>query len=482
MSCSDGFSSGKVIVDSIHGDIHLKPEEVRVIDTASFQRLRQLRQLAMAQVVYPSATHTRFAHSLGGLGTMIRILQAARDNKIEFDDEEAENLRLAALLHDIGHYPYSHLMERIDRVRLAEEVVEADASRQRVIDAGKVEYPDHEEIGTLIVTSQKELVEAIGGMGRAEKIAQLFTRSRAADPQLSKLIHSSLDLDRLDYLLRDSHATGVPYGQVDINYLLNNLKVSSQRVVGFRAKALAAVEHLLLARFFMHRVVYYHKTIYGMEEACRQLLRRIRDRDCEQYGLPPDGKAVRELVECEKLYGFTDAFVDKVIHQAVQDADEVIRTLAICVQGRRPPSLLKEVTVCATPKETYHVGVMFVKNCKSRLRDLADEFKIPLGQFLLCDPRIAVVKPPRHGRASEMTRLKPEELNARVSEEEEADIKVFEDDEGEPRSFVDIPHSLIAKYADYSLQMFRLYVVYEGPGRAKIISALRDRVKTWDKP
>jgi len=101
--------SEKVVVDSIHGDIHLTEREVRVIDTASFQRLRKLKQLAMAQMVYPTATHTRFSHSIGALGMMKRILYVAEQNGLDISKEQKEQLQLAALLHDVGHYPYSHL-------------------------------------------------------------------------------------------------------------------------------------------------------------------------------------------------------------------------------------------------------------------------------------------------------------------------------------------------------------------------------------
>jgi len=480
MGCSD--TRGKVIVDSIHGDVHLRQREIEVIDTPSFQRLRGLKQLAMAQLVYPSATHTRFSHSIGALGTMIRILTAANDNGITLSAEAQENLRLAALVHDIGHYPYSHLMEKIDRVRLMEELVDERRPAKRIINAGKSDYPDHEEVGALIVTRQKDLVQAMGGGDRAQAVADLFTRSKAADPQLSKLIHSSLDLDRMDYLLRDSYAAGVPYGHIDINYLLNNLKVSTQQVVGFRGKALPAVEHLLLARFFMHRVVYYHKTIYGMEEVCRQLLRRVRDRDGNHYGLPVNGDEIKDFVTSDRLYGFTDAFVDDVIRKAVEDEDAVIKTLAISVQARRPPALLKEVQVCADMRQSCHAGALFLRDVRSKLEIVADDFKIPLGQFLLCDPRVAVVKPPRQSKASEMAHVRPEELAAWVSEEEEADVKVFDDDTSEPRSFVDVDHSLIAKYAGYSLQIFRLYLAYEKTDRRAVVTALKERVKDWGMP
>lgn len=235
MSSSKPNGTGKMVADAVHGQIHLNDLEVRVIDTPTFQRLRQLKQLAMAQMVYPTATHTRFAHSIGALGTMIRILDSAKQ---KFTKEQQENLRLAALLHDVGHYPYSHLMETLDKVKLIEEELEGMVpAREPVEPAKATPYPEHEEVGALIATNQDDLINAIGSKDRAEAVKDIFTRSGTADPQLSKFIHSSFDIDRWDYLLRDSHATGLPYGCIDIDYLLNNVRVSPERMVGFAEKA-----------------------------------------------------------------------------------------------------------------------------------------------------------------------------------------------------------------------------------------------------
>ena len=134
-------------------------------------------------------------------------------------------------------------MERLDTVLLTEKWLEGET-----LEATRAGYPDHEELGTLIVTTQPDLRDAIGGEDRAKKVAELFTKTETSGPQISKLVHSSLDLDRLDYLLRDSQATGVPYGNIDVNYLLNCLRISPSGMVGFLEKALPAVEHVLLAR------------------------------------------------------------------------------------------------------------------------------------------------------------------------------------------------------------------------------------------
>ena len=116
-------SHNKIIVDSVHGDIRLTEIERKVVDTAPFQRLRRIKQLGMGHLTYPNATHTRFAHSLGVFHVTSRVLKIAQENGRKFKDDEIENLRLAALLHDIGHYPYSHLLETIDDVQLTEERV-----------------------------------------------------------------------------------------------------------------------------------------------------------------------------------------------------------------------------------------------------------------------------------------------------------------------------------------------------------------------
>jgi HD superfamily phosphohydrolase len=412
MTSSRRNGSEKVVVDSIHGDIHLTEREVKVIDTASFQRLRKLKQLAMAQMVYPTATISRFAHCIGALGTMIRILRAIKENGVNLEQELEENLRLAALLHDVGHYPYSHLMEKVDWIELTEDRI---GKPTHVMDAAKSKYPSHEEVGKLIVTNQPDLLEAIGNKERAKAVADIFTRSGAAEPQLSKLIHSSFDIDRWDYLLRDSHATGVPYGKIDINYLLNNLRVSKEKVLGFEEKSLAALEHFLLARFFMHRVVYYHKTTFGLEEACRQLLRQLRDKGDNKYAVPLDGEAIEAIVQSpEKLSKFTDAFVDEIVHKATTDKNEVVRALALSIQNRRPPALLKEVSVCEETESQYHAGKTFMQNCRTKLHGLADEFKIPLGQFFLCEPSVAVIKVPQEKTYGQVAKLTAEDIRKKA--------------------------------------------------------------------
>lgn len=485
MASSRRDVSGKFVIDSIHGDIDLPKRVVDVIDTPSFQRLRHLKQLAMAQMVYPTATHTRFSHSIGAFGMMKRILHAAVQNSLDISEEQKEQLQLAALLHDVGHYPYSHLVEGLDSVELTEDMVDR-IQAPKTINRERTPYPPHDELGSLIVTQRPDLLKALGGFEQAKTVADIFTRSIAADAQLSKLVHSSFDIDRWDYLWRDSHATGVPYGHMDINYLLNNLRASPDNILGFSHKALPAIEHFLLARYFMYRVVYYHKTTFGLEEACRQLLRRLRDGYGEKYDIPSNGDKVKELVRSDKLNNFTDAFVDRIIQRAVdhegdRDEDKAIRALARSIQSRRPPKLIKEVQVCEESGRKHNDGTAFFEKCRNNLNNLSKEFNIPLGQFLISSPKIAIMKAPRQYRATEIANLNDDELRTREHEEEEEQIWIFRGEKLEPESFWDMEHSLVGKCAKYYFQSFRLYVIYEDMNKDNVITRLRDAVKDWGK-
>jgi hypothetical protein len=462
----------KLIVDSLRGDVHLYEHEWRILDTVSFQRLRRLKQLQMGQVTYPNATHTRFAHSLGTLAIMARILELfPTKGPRKVGERQRENLRMAALLHDIGHYPYSHLMEGIDQVELTEKIV-GDGGERSLAFAGSLSlYPGHEEVGKAIVTRQSDILDAIGGADRAREVADLFTRSKAANAQWSKLLHSSLDMDRIDYLQRDSRAVGVPYGEIDVNYLLNSLRVSKKGMVGVLEKALPAAEQYLFARFFMYKAVYYHKTTFGIEEACRQLLRRIRDANL--FEIPRDGEAVLGLVRSTDLVSFTDDYVDRLVQLASKEGDDVMKALAGCIEKRRPPKLLHEVQVLEdTEHQTHNCGKVFFSTAKRSLKALAEKYDIPPGQFLLCytkplklEPRGAFV------RAEQARGLEPEE--------EDELIKVFTGDDPEPKSLVEIEHSLMYVCSNHQWQAFRLYVVYDGTDKKDVVGRLHSEVRDW---
>ena len=220
----------KVIRDSIHGDIFLDETEMRVVDTSEFQRLRRVKQLGMTYLVYPSANHTRFEHALGALHLAGRLAA-----NLGLDEGEKRKLRLAALLHDTGHGPLSHTSEELLRRYLG---VGHEETTRRVIEDSEV----------------TEVLEE-GGIDPREIVAVLAGNRG----YLSKAITSEYDVDRMDFLVRDAHHTGVAYGVIDLDRLLNTLRVHSEDLV-VREGGLKAVEALLVARFLMTPTVYLHHT------------------------------------------------------------------------------------------------------------------------------------------------------------------------------------------------------------------------------
>lgn len=461
----------RIVVDSIHGDIELDQQAWRIVDTDSFQRLRFIKQLGMGHLVYPNATHTRFAHSLGVFGIMCRILDTARRNRIKVPPKLAEDLRLAALLHDVGHYPYSHLVEGVERVELAEEFVHDPHRLKRTL-SSSVRYPKHVEVGRIIVTNQGDLLDAIGGPERAKRIADLFSRAATANLQWSKLINSSLDMDRFDYLLRDSRAAGVPHGAIDLNYLLNSLRISPKKLLGIDQKAMSALEQFLFARYFMHRTVYWHKTTYAFEEAARQLIRRIRDQNTGAYDLPADGTGVQDLVKSDKLRTFTDAYLDRLVDQALKDKDESIQTIARSLTARRPAKLIREVCDLQKIGSVGEKATAFKKDCKHRLSDLAHTMKVPLWRFMFCETPPLEWEKRSHEVPVPRARGLP-------SEETDELIKVFCNGESEPISLVDIEHSIISKCADFAVRLYRLYVIDDGATDEDKYESLRTTVREW---
>ncbi len=460
-------SRKRIVTDNIHGDIELTADEWKVVNTATFQRLRSLKQLGMGHLVYPNATHTRFAHSLGVFRIMCRVLEKLGTDQLA---SQIPDLRLAALLHDLGHYPYSHLMEGVDAVSLTEEQVAT--SRAGTISGAGDPFPNHEELGRHILETQPDICKAVGGKSRARKIGAMFSRLEGSDAQLTKLIHSSLDMDRLDYLLRDARATGVPYGVIDLDYLLNNIVISPGKVLGVTIKALAAAEHFLLSRAFMYRVVYFHKTTYGFEEACRQLLRRVRDSNRYKTYMPATGTDIRALCGDNRLRGFTDEFLDRIVFHASDDkADPVIAALAACLATRQPPKLLGEVAGLVGKGEHDTAEKRFRKRCLAELPTLAKKHGLQLGQFLSCGPKPIKFEE----RGPLMTVQEAKKLKA---EEREELIKIIPSDGVEPVSIVDIPDSMIRLLAGQVHVIQRLYVAAPDLTESKL-EKMRATVREW---
>lgn len=232
----------EVIRDPLWDNIRLDGLALAVLDTASVQRLRYVRQLGHAFLVYPGATHSRFEHALGTyhLAKRAQSLLEERGELAIVAEEDRLAARLAALLHDVGHYPFSHALE------------EAGFAHHELLG---VERLGHGELAETLATH--------GGPKLALRIAELI-RGTSSSP-IAGLITGSLDLDKIEYLNRDAHMCGVPYGRVDVERLLTSLVLCEAGPgtweVGVHEKGVSALESLLFAKYQMYRNVYWHHAV-----------------------------------------------------------------------------------------------------------------------------------------------------------------------------------------------------------------------------
>jgi uncharacterized protein len=233
------------IRDPIHGYIFATDVEQEIIDTEAFQRLRRIRQLAGCHLVYPGGQHSRFEHVIGAMhlaGIVGRVLQS-RPN-IEFSNEDITLLRLAALLHDVGHGPFSHMFEEVMAERT--EFTHEDMTRKIVLKS---------EVGDII---EKH------GISKRELSELAIAKSKTKPRYYNDVIGGGLSVDIMDYLLRDSYFTGVEYGKVDIMRIINSFE-ATQNKLAIEEAALFAFEALMIARYQMFRAVYFHRTVRAAE-------------------------------------------------------------------------------------------------------------------------------------------------------------------------------------------------------------------------
>ena len=241
----------EVVRDPLWNNIRLEPEALELLDTPAVQRLRYVRQLGHAFLVYPGATHTRFEHALGAYHLAQRALVLLAESGQAVDAGDALRLRLAALLHDVGHYPFSHALE----------------------EAG---LPSHEALAERHL-GRPEVAGPLSRWGITPPKLLALIRGQAKEP-LAGLVSGAVDVDKLDYLSRDAWMCGVPYGVIDVDRLLSSLTLAAgpggRMALALHEKGLSALESLLFAKYQMYRNVYWHHAVRSATAMFKRLVRR----------------------------------------------------------------------------------------------------------------------------------------------------------------------------------------------------------------
>ena len=317
----------RVIRDEIHKDIFVPANHAKIIDTREFQRLRSIQQLSTCEYVFPAANHNRFSHSLGAYHlarTLIGSLNEVQPNLVS--EEDSELICLAALLHDIGHPPFSHLLE----------TPEVFAT-----------YHSHEHWGRVLLESKDTevgiaLLEVLGVQRRNRLFALMDGDSeydgRAIPPYMKEIVSSQLDVDRMDYMVRDQANTGAQIGGFDIARVIRALRVNKEGHFYVKSWGLPAIEAYLVTRYHMYQQVYFHKVNMLTQNYLVRMLSRARvlaQDGSLKLSSPLENMLLNSALDAKGYAALNDAHIRVALPEWAEHPDTVLSHYAMRLLSRR---------------------------------------------------------------------------------------------------------------------------------------------------
>lgn len=327
MSSANSSNNYLVIRDSLHGDIKLEdPVLIALIDTAEFQRLRRIRQMSGAALVFPGATHTRFMHSLGTYHLVKKILDNPSFQEASLSKSDIRKIQIAGLLHDVGHGPLSHTFEQIKKINHS--------------------ILRHEDYSALIIMSPStEIHQTLINHGLSvsdiQDIAD-FIANKKHPNVLSHLVNSQIDADRMDYLMRDDRHAGTGYGYTDVEYITRNMEIDlKQNQIRFPSKVLFSLENYLVGRYHMYSQVYHHPISVGYDMLFRSWFKRIYDLHHQKYHFSNSvdtllikGMCSPDGIPLDQYIALDDYYLYQLIIAMSKEPDGILQTLSQCLLRR----------------------------------------------------------------------------------------------------------------------------------------------------
>jgi HD superfamily phosphohydrolase len=345
----------KIVRDPIHGDIKITGCLVDLLETPEVQRLHNIKQLGFAHLVFPGAHHTRFEHSLG-----CSMIASQIADILALKEREKKLLTCAAQLHDIGHGPFSHTLESIliqrfdvDHVDLTEKLILGEYD---VLDGNEKQFisaPSVYEILDKHQVNKKEIVDIIRG--------KLSKKS-----YLSQILNSTIDVDQLDYLMRDAYYTGVAYGMIDLQRLLRTMMIYKGNLTMMR-KGVSVVENILMARALMYSSVYFHKTVRIPELMLSKALEEIPDAEPFEFFRMTDAEI---MVSLKTMGRFQQEIITRLKYRDLFKQAYAVSLLDLNREGTKVIKLLGDVS-----------------NRRQKEQELEYVFGIPKGHIIIDIPQ-----------------------------------------------------------------------------------------------